>query len=273
MWHECIYNQHKFIGTSIAGVRTCIACPEFDLAFDAAQGLPFALPINRFLISHGHMDHASGIPYIISQKALVGQKPADFYMPESLVKPLSEIISLWQKIEGHQYNFRFHAVDFNQEYQLNRDHFFRAFPTVHRIPSCGYTVFRRTKRLKSEFQGLGPNELAGLRKAGRELSTYFVEPLISFTGDTKIEFLELTPWVRKSQILMMEVTYVDEKKSVKTARDWGHIHLDELLPWLDQLECQKIVLLHLSSRYRKQDVESVLDQRLSAEQRARIEVF
>lgn len=270
---EWRYKNIHLIGTSIAGIRTCICWPEMDVAFDVAQGLPFALTTNRFLISHGHMDHAAGIPYIISQKALHKHKPAHFYMPPSLVEPLKEILQIWEKIEAHQYSYHFHAIELQKDYELNNEHFFRAFPTVHRVPSCGYTIFRKHKTLKPELSQAQPQELAKMRKEGIEVHNVRETPLVSFTGDTQIEYLEKTDWVRKSQVLLTEVTYVDEKKSVTSAREWGHIHLDEFIPWLERLECEKVVLIHLSSRYRPDYVESILDKRLPAHLRDKVEVF
>ncbi len=64
-------------------------------------------------------------------------------------------------------------------------------------------------------------------------------PLVSFTGDTQIEFLDSRDWVRKSKILIMEATYLDNKKTIEQARIWGHTHLEEIIPRLKDIESEK----------------------------------
>ena len=71
----------------------------------------------------------------------------------------------------------------------------------------------------------------------------------------------------------MEVTYIDEKKSVQNARDWGHIHLDELLPRLPFFEGEKILLTHLSSRHSIEGCERILDKRVPKGLRDKVAVF
>ena len=57
-----VHKDIKLVGYSLAGTTTSIAFPSADVVFDVAQGLPFQIPIKHLLITHGHMDHASGLP-------------------------------------------------------------------------------------------------------------------------------------------------------------------------------------------------------------------
>ncbi|MEK7356023.1 MAG: MBL fold metallo-hydrolase, partial [Bdellovibrionota bacterium] len=170
------------------------------------------------------------------------------------------------------YRFDFIPVAHGQEIPLKGSYFFKTFPTFHRVDSHGYTIFDRKKRLKDEFKGLKPGELGLLRKQGKILDDFIDEPILSFTGDTKIEFLE-SEQVRKSRVLVMEVTYWDKKKTVANAREWGHIHFDELLEKAESLECRKIVLIHASARYGTPFLEQVLDARLPEHLKSRFALF
>ncbi|RYF42063.1 MAG: MBL fold metallo-hydrolase, partial [Cytophagaceae bacterium] len=98
------------------------------------------------------------------------------------------------------------------------------------------------------------------------------EPVLSFTGDTRIEFLD-DPQVRASRVLVMEVTYWDDKKSVENARTWGHIHLDELIPRLEHLKCEKIVLIHASARYTTARLREIMDARIPEHFKHRVDLF
>ncbi|MBX3041774.1 MAG: MBL fold metallo-hydrolase [Bdellovibrionaceae bacterium] len=263
----------KFHGLSLSGVRTAIAIPELSMAFDVAQGYPFLLNLKNFFISHGHLDHAAGIPYILSQKAMTRQPRAKFYMPPSLVEPMTRIMRVWEEIERHQYDFDFIATNPDDSIPLADRHFVKVFPTLHRIDSNGYTLFESKKKLAPEYRNLSREQISEIARQGTEVTKTEETPLVSFTGDTQIEFLESRPWIVKSKVLMMECTYLDERKSVANAREWGHLHLDELIPLLPKIESEKIVLIHLSSRYSTREAQSILDSRLPAHERGRIEIY
>jgi ribonuclease Z len=218
------------------------------------------------------MDHASGLPYLISQKAMTGQVPPTVYMPESLVRPMRDIMRIWESIDHHTYQYQFKAAREEEEIPLGAPYFAKTFKTFHRVPSVGYTVFERRKHLKAEFKNLEPVELGRLRRAGQDLDEFVSEPILSFTGDTTIEFLE-SEQVRKSRVLALEVTYWDEKKSITNAREWGHIHLDELLPRLESIKSEKILLMHASARYTTTRLKEIIEARVPEHFKGRIEIF
>ena len=269
---SAVYQGLKFTGFSIAGITTSIAMPEFDLCFDVAQGLPYQIPFNTILITHGHMDHASGLPYLLAMKSMMGQAVPNVHMPESLIEPMTKIMAIWAEIDQHEYRFNFIPVKNNESVPLKGSLSFRAFPTLHRVPSHGYTIFERKKRLKEEYRTVTPHELGVLRKQGTVLDEHREEPLVSFTGDTKIEFLD-SEIARKSKVLIMEVTYWDQKKSVSNAREWGHIHFDELLSQLDRIESEKIVLIHASARYTTPYLNEILKSRIPDRHQERVILF
>lgn len=263
----------KFWGLSLSGIRTCIAMPELSLCFDVAQGYPFTLHLKNYFITHGHLDHAAGIPYIISQKAMNSERPGRFFMPESLIQPLTEIMKLWEKIEKHEYKYEFLPVNKSWEYEINPQYVMRAFETVHRIESFGYTLIHKNKKLKPEFQNKDQQELRDLKSRGTVIDQQADTPLVSFTGDTQIEFLDLTPEVKKSKVLILESTYLDSKKSIEHAKKWGHTHLDEIIPRLKDIEAEKIVIIHTSSRYSMKEAQELLSQTLPAHEKERVVLF
>lgn len=267
------YENLKFHGLSLSGIRTAIAMPEFSFSFDVAQGYPYLIPLKNFFISHGHLDHCAGVPYIISQRAMTSQAPGTFYMPESLVDPLKEIMSIWERIEKHQYKYNFIPLKADDVVTLNHKHYVKAFPTVHRVDSLGYTLFEVNKKLKPEFARLTQEEIVRTKKSGVEVSEEVHTPLVSFTGDTQIEFLHQREWVAQSKVLLVEATYLDERKTREQAKEWGHTHLDEIIDNLDSIQAEKIVLIHISSRYPTHEVYKIIKQKVPPQHRDRIAIF
>lgn len=260
-------------GLSLSGIRTAISMPELSLSFDVAQGYPFLLNLKQFFLSHGHLDHAAGVPYIISQKAMNNQEAPRFYMPQSLVEPLDRIMKIWQEIEKHEYRYEFIPVSADLEIPVKGNYFIKVFPTTHRIESFGYTLFERHKKLAPQYQGLPREELIKLKDQGFVLNEIVHVPLVSFTGDTQIEFLNSRPWVKKSKLLLMEATYLDSLKTIEQARTWGHTHLQEILPHLDEIESERIVLIHASSRYTWDVAQRLLGEQIPEKHRSRVELF
>lgn len=267
------YQKYKFQGLSLSGIRTAIAMPELSLCFDVAQGYPFVINLKHFFISHGHLDHAAGIPYIISQRAMNSLEPGKFYMPPSLVEPLDQIMKLWEKIEKHEYRYEFIGIKADDEIPINAQTYVKVFPTTHRIESFGYTVFEIHKKLKKEYQTCTRDEIINLRRQGFEVNEIHHIPAVTFTGDTQIEFLDSREWIKKSKILIMEATYLDERKTIDQARQWGHTHINEVIPRLSEIESERIVFIHASSRYSDKEAQRLLTQHIPQEYHERIVLY
>lgn len=265
--------EFEVLGFSRAGQGTSFVFPLLDICFDVAQGLPFHLNVKKYFITHGHLDHAAGLPYIASQKALNKSAPPEFFLPTSMIDPIHEIFKLWSKIEDFTIPYTIYPVTAHDQFELKPPYFIRPFKTVHRIESFGYSLFRKNKKLKAIYRGLTGIEIVGLKKQGVEVDEVKEEPLISFTGDTQIEVLSECSWLKNCRYLFIECTYLDDRKNVEHAKKWGHLHIDELIPLLDELNCEKIILIHFSRRYRAQEIPYLLLKKLPKKEQGRVVAF
>jgi ribonuclease Z len=68
----------------------------------------------------------------------------------------------------------------------------------------------------------------------------------------------------------MEVTFVDDRVSVKQCRSKGHIHLDEVVERAELFENQAIMFTHFSARYSRREILMNLDKKLPPDLRERV---
>ncbi|PJZ69390.1 hypothetical protein CH373_14045 [Leptospira perolatii] len=273
MYTKFEYKQYAFEGISEGGIRTSITMPSLNLMFDIGHQNPSKIHIDRLLLTHSHLDHSAGVPYYVSQRSLKKLKPPKIYVPIELEKPLDEILQLYSKIEDFPYHYELKGVAEGEEIELDNHHVFKAMRTFHRVPSQGYTIYEKRKKLKPEFQGLSTEELAIKKKESIAIDELVTRPVVSFSGDTKIEYVLTHKDVAESDVLFLECTYIDEERNVEKAREWGHIHLNEIIHNLSAFKNKKIVLIHFSKRYPLSYIRSELAKRIPPSEKERFHLF
>ena len=244
-------------------MRTSMTVPQFKLSFDVGHGDPKLTEFSKILLTHGHMDHSSGLPYYISQRALRHLSPPQIFCPPEFVAPFKDIMDAWAKIEGFKAKYELIGVVPTEQYELQGKFFFQAVPSVHRVPSNGYVIQEKTVKLKDEFKSLPGPEIARLKKERDDLFYESRIPTIAFSGDTQIEFVLENEIIRDSKILFLECTYISPDAPVERARKWGHIHLDEIVANAEAFQnTERLFLIHFSPRHRNDEIRSTLKNRL-----------
>lgn len=271
--YEFQHGDLQFVGYTLAGITTSVVFRNANMVFDVGQGLPFQMGARRILLTHGHLDHAAGVPYLIAQRNMQAQYQNDVYTPPGLAGPLDKILRLWQEIDQHDFKYTMNPVAPGTPVDVDKLFLFKPFRTVHRVESQGYLVYQKKKRLKEALRAAGPEEILAARRRGEEVNEPYLDPIIAFTGDTQAEFIESDPDVARARVLFVECTFFGSQKTVEHARTWGHLHFDELRALLPRLKNEKIVLIHASVRYANAYLNQVLNESLSEEERARVVLF
>lgn len=260
-------------GVTRGGIATSLRVPELGLLFDVGVPMAGQLRHGRILVSHGHQDHLGGLPYLLSQRHLAQQKPADVHVPAEIVDPLGRIFDAWAEIEDFRMELRLHGTQPGDVVPVRKGLEAVALRSVHRVPSLAWVIRRVTRRLKAEFTDRAPEEIQTLRREGADITEEHVEPVLCVTGDTKIELFDREPLVRKAKVLVHEVTSWDDRRDVEHTRRWGHTHVDEILERLEQFEGDALVLVHRSARHSRAQAEQVVAERFPSSVRDKVHVF
>ncbi|CAB4280938.1 unnamed protein product [Prunus armeniaca] len=64
--------------------------------------------------------------------------------------------------------------------------------------------------------------------------------------------------VLKAKILVVESTFVDDSVKVEHAREYGHMHLSEIISHAEKFENKAILLIHFSARYTVKEIEQAV---------------
>jgi ribonuclease Z len=257
-------------GFSIAGMETCIEVPSLKLLLDLGRCSKTAVSSALVLVSHGHIDHMGAVAQHAARRAMMRMEEGVYVVPRQVASQVEALFKAAGDLDGQVIPRRVVPLSPGDELALTKNRFVRAFETFHRVPSQGYTVWERRQRLRGEFRHLEGPRLGELRKSGVVIDESYETPLLSFTGDTRVEVLERTPELQRAETLVIETTFLDERVTVEDAREMGHIHLDELLGRSELLPQTEVILSHFSARYDESEVGRILEHRLSDALRATV---
>ena len=250
-------NDLEILGYSVAGEETVVAIPKLDVCFDIGKAPDQFIPINHVLLTHGHMDHAAGFAYYLSQRNFCGQSAGTILAPKNLIKPMKEIIDSWVKLDGNKIPANLVGVKPGDEYQIKPNLFARVFPTKHSKGSVGYSIIEKRKKLKHEFTGLNGKQIVELKKQGIEIDYTLELPIVTFIGDTQyVDFSQLD-YIAKSKILIAECTFYEDEHTSR-AEAGKHIHIDEFKTLLQNMQNEHIIIIHATQRTGMKEIHRIL---------------
>ena len=261
-------------GISVGGVYTSLAVQELGLLFDAGASPRSLAAIDTILLSHGHVDHVGALPALLGIRALHGKtKPPRIVMPAEIVDDLRAGLLSLSKLQRWPLDIEAIGMNPGDELALRPDLVVRAVRTFHPVPSLAYIVVRKVAKLKPELVGLAGPEIAARRRAGEDVNTYEDRLELAYATDTLVTALDHAPDLLKARVLIVEATFLDDRKSLEAARAGCHIHLDEIIERADRFHNEHVVLMHFSQLYRPDEVATILDARLPPELRKRVIPF
>lgn len=256
-------------GYSVAGEESVIIAPELDCVFDIGKCPREALTVNHVLLSHGHMDHAAGLPYYFSQRDFQGAGQGTVLVGENLVRPLQNLMQAWGAVEGHVPPARFVGMRDGDEHEIRRGLVAKAFSVKHLPTSLGFSVVDVRQKLKQEFSSLDGPALVELKAKGVTITNRVEYPLIAYPGDTGRANFSSLPHVANARVLLLECTFFDPDH-VKRARAGKHLHIKDLPMVLEGMNNEHIVIVHVTRRTNMGLARKILKKSLPKEVSERI---
>ena len=237
-----------------AGLGSCVRVEGAekldDIIFDCGVCEPECLKAGFVFISHGHVDHI-GACVMHARAKMLTSRQSIYYVPTESVGPLDEARVAFSKMDGKDIPMNIVPLKPGDVVKVNSNLIVKVFPTIHRVPSQGYALYKRTNgSLLPQYTHLSGREIGELKKTGVVITSDDIESLeLVYTGDTVFEGLiqPCSEFIFNSPILIMELTYLDGER--QKSIDRGHIHLQDVVENAHRFNNQQIIFVHLSERY------------------------
>jgi ribonuclease Z len=244
-------------GVSIAGHESFYKVPAFKCLLEFGRAPDDVVGYSTVCLTHGHLDHAAGLAHHASRRRLTGLPPARVFAPEEAVPDLEAWLAISQRLENVDYGAHVTPAVPGESVMLRNDLELKFLPGRHRVPTVGYLFSEIRHKLAGEFQGLEGPEIAALRQKGTEVTRREEIPLLAYPGDCGPEIFDAAPELFRARVLLIECSFVAPEDRNR-AREYAHIHLDDIAERASLFENEAIVLTHFSLRYRPEEILEAL---------------
>jgi ribonuclease Z len=279
-----------FLGTA-AGVPTSkrslpamlLKREDEQLMFDCGEGAQRQMLLAhenlnkkmRIFITHMHGDHVLGLPGLLQTMALLNrERRLDVYGPPRIndfLKAIRETVQFVLTFPVKIHEFENARVICNED-----EYYVEALRSKHVIPSLAYAYVEKPRPgrfhpEKAEILGVREGPLWGKLQQGQSIKLpngLVVKPAdvmdpprqgrrIVYTGDTR-PFKRLESFALGADLLIHESTLGDEL--AERAKEYGHSTPSEAAKTARKAKVKKLILTHISQRYREKDTSRMLEQ-------------
>jgi ribonuclease Z len=249
-------------GYSRAAVQTYWRIPELKLGFDLG-GQPWSfMGTETWFVTHGHLDHIAALPVYVARRRMMKMSPPTIYLPAQAIPPIQEILKQFTRLDRGRMPCELLPIAAGDEIELSRELIVTATATTHTVPSVGYVVWDRRRKLKPEYQQLTGEQIRDIRKSGTEVTDEIRTPLVAYLGDSAPAGLDESPEMYEAKILICELTFVAPDHRREKIHKHGHMHLDDLVERRDRFKNELVIAAHLSTRYHANAVRNIVEKRI-----------
>jgi ribonuclease Z len=249
-------------GYSRAAVQSYWRVPELRLAFDIGAHPWDFMGIPSLAITHVHLDHVAALAVYVARRRMMKMEPPTVYVPEDALKSIEMLLKVFSRLDRGRLPCNLIGVAAGQEFELSRELVMTVHGTTHTIPSVGYIVWERRKKLKPEYLALSGPQIRDLKMQGVEITAEIRLPLVGYTGDTSPPGLDNNPDLYRTQVLITEMTFVAPGHRKEKIHKHGHMHLDDYVNRQELFKNELVIAGHFSVRYNTKQIERWVQKRL-----------
>jgi ribonuclease Z len=256
--HDCFTIE----GYSRAAVQTYWRIPEFKVGFDlGAQPWDF-MGTGTWFVSHTHLDHIAALPVFVARRRMMKMSPPVIYLPSDAIEPVRAILKTFRRLDRGRLPCELVGVEPGDEIELSRELVVTASATHHTVPSLGFIVSERRRKLKAKYANLPGEQIRDLRQSGADVTDEIRIPLLAYLGDSAPKGLDDCPEMYQAKVLIAEMTFVAPDHRKEKIHKHGHMHLDDFIARQDRFENERIIAAHFSTRYHSRQVRNFVEKAL-----------
>ena len=249
-----VHKDLSIEGYSRAAVQTYWRIPELKIGFDFG-GQPWSfMGTPTWFVSHTHMDHLIALPVYVARRRMMKMEPPVIYLPEAAIEPMQRVMRLLSRMDRGRLPCTLLPANPGDEIELSREQVVTVSATTHTVPSLGFVVWERRRKLKPEFFGLPGQQIRDLRLGGTEVTAEVRLPRVAYLGDSSPGGLDACPAMFEAEVLIMELTFVSPKHRRDKIHKFGHMHLDDFMERREKFRNELIIASHFSTRYHPNQV-------------------
>ena len=257
-----IRTTHFFIeGGSRAGYETWFRVRELGVALDIGRCPDPIVSMAHVFVTHAHLDHAAGVAWYAAQRKLQGMDVGTVYVPAESRDGFEELLAVQRKLTGSTLPLNIVGLGVGEEVRVGRNLLVRAHEASHRVAARAYELIDVRHHLREEFFGRTTEEIGRLRHEGVQVDEPYGRSLLFYTGDTDRGILEQNEALFRSEVLMIECSFLQDGHQDRAAK-YRHIHIDDIADFAGRFENEHIVLTHFSRRYSRDEIQDLVRRRL-----------
>ena len=249
-------------GYSRAAVQSYWRVPELKLGFDLGAHPWDFMGTPTWLISHCHLDHIAALPLYVARRRLMKMTPPKIFLPAGSVDAVRKMLDSFVRLDRGRMTCELIGVKPGEEFELSRELVLNVLKTKHTVPSVGYIVSERRKKLKPEYLELSGEQIRDLRESGTEITAERRIRLVGFTGDTAPAGLDDNPEFYDARILITEMTFAAPEHRKELIHKTGHMHLDDFVKRQEKFKNEIVIAGHFSTRYNRHQAEKTVKKQL-----------